>query len=90
MRRQCSTGGLVVVHVDSLQLEVRIAVVAAGWVDAMLAGDLIPELQEKRITNGRRTRRNSTTTAPASRAEVIPAISKRRSQQDPENRQCTF
>lgn len=39
-----STGGLVVVHVDSFKLEVRIAMVAAGWVDAVLVGDHLPEL----------------------------------------------
>jgi len=35
---------LVGVHVDALQLEVGVAVVGAGRVDAMLIGDNLPEL----------------------------------------------
>ena len=38
------TGGLIVVDIDALQLQVRVAVVAAGWVNAMLVGDHLPEL----------------------------------------------
>merc|ERR1719167_825679 len=39
-----SAAGLVVIHVDPLQLEVRIAVVGAGGVDAVLIGNDFPEL----------------------------------------------
>ena len=39
-----ATGGLVVVHVDALQLEVGVTVVRAGGVDAVLVGDDLPEL----------------------------------------------
>ena len=39
------TGGLIVVDVDPLQLEVRITVVCAGGVNAVLIGDHLPELQ---------------------------------------------
>ena len=38
------TGGLIVVDVDPLQLEVRITVVRAGGVDSVLVGDDLPEL----------------------------------------------
>ena len=31
-----AAGGLVVVDIDSLELEIRVAVVGAGWVDAVL------------------------------------------------------
>merc|ERR1719410_3333400 len=37
-------GGLVVVHVDPLQLQVRGARIAAAWVDAVLIRDDFPEL----------------------------------------------
>ncbi len=36
---------LVVVHIDPLQLEVRVPVVGAGGVDAVLIGDDLPELK---------------------------------------------
>jgi hypothetical protein len=39
-----AAGGLVVVHVDTLQLEVGVAVVRAGGVNAMLVADDLPEL----------------------------------------------
>ena len=39
-----STGRLVVVHVDPLQLQVRVSVVGAGRIDAMLVRDHLPEL----------------------------------------------
>lgn len=42
------TGGLVVVHVDTLQLEVAISVVRAGGINAMLVADHLPELQGTR------------------------------------------
>ena len=39
-----ATGGLVVVDVDALQLEVGVPVVGASRVDAVLIGDDLPEL----------------------------------------------
>ena len=39
-----AAGGFVVVDVDPLQLKVRVSVVVAGWVDAVLVGDNLPEL----------------------------------------------
>ncbi|KAK2120806.1 hypothetical protein P7K49_002192 [Saguinus oedipus] len=39
------TGGLVVVHVDALQLQVAVPVVGARGVDAVLITDHLPELQ---------------------------------------------
>ena len=39
-----AAGRLVVVHVDALELEVGVAVVGAGRVDAVLIGDDLPEL----------------------------------------------
>mmetsp|Transcript_8068 Transcript_8068/g.14386 ORF Transcript_8068/g.14386 Transcript_8068/m.14386 type:complete len:454 (+) Transcript_8068:282-1643(+) len=39
-----ATSGLVKVHVDALELEVRVAVVGAGGVYAVLIGDDLPEL----------------------------------------------
>ena len=36
--------GFVIVYVDHLELEVRVAVVGAGGVDSMLVGDDLPEL----------------------------------------------
>lgn len=41
------TSGLVVVDVDTLELQVAVAVVSAGGVDAMLVGDHLPELRRK-------------------------------------------
>lgn len=38
------TGGLVVVDIDSLQLEVTVAVVSTSWVNAVLVADHFPEL----------------------------------------------
>jgi len=38
------TGGLIVVHVDALQLEVGITVVGTGRVNTVLVGDHLPEL----------------------------------------------
>lgn len=40
------TGSFIVVHVDPLQLQVAVAVVAAGGVDAVLIADDLPELEE--------------------------------------------
>jgi hypothetical protein len=39
-----AAGGLVVVDVDALELEIAVAVVAAGWVNAVFVGDDLPEL----------------------------------------------
>ena len=43
-----ASGGLVVVHVDPLQLEIAVAMVGASGVDTVLIGDDFPELQETR------------------------------------------
>ena len=43
-----ATAGLVVVHVDALQLEVAVAMVGAGGVDTVLVRDNLPELNRKR------------------------------------------
>merc|ERR1719291_1452741 len=43
-RHIAATGRLIVVDVDALELEVRVAVVRAGRVDAVLIGDDLPEL----------------------------------------------
>ena len=40
------TCGLVVVDVDSLQLEIGVTMVCASWVDTVLVGDHLPELEE--------------------------------------------
>ena len=45
-----ATGGLVVVHVDALQLEVRVTLVGTGGVDAVLVGDDLPELGTDLVT----------------------------------------
>ena len=39
-----ASSGLVVVHVDPFELEVRGSAVGAGGVDAVLVGDDLPEL----------------------------------------------
>merc|ERR1719174_1991791 len=39
-----STRGLVVVHIDALELQIGIAFVRPGWVNAVLIGDDLPEL----------------------------------------------
>lgn len=44
--RGAVTCGLIVVHVDPLQLQVAVPVVAAGGVDAVLIADDLPELEE--------------------------------------------
>merc|ERR1712070_1297380 len=45
-----AAGGLVVVDVDALELEVGVAVVGSGWVDAVLIGDHLPELGSDLVT----------------------------------------
>lgn len=44
MRRPL-TGGLVVIHIDPLQLEIAVAVVSAGGIYAMLIADHLPKLR---------------------------------------------
>jgi hypothetical protein len=45
-----ATGGFVIVDVDSLELEIRVTTVAAGWVNAVLVGDDLPELGTDLVT----------------------------------------
>ena len=45
-----ATGGLVVVDVDSLELEIGVTVVATGWVNTVLVGDDFPELGTDLVT----------------------------------------
>ncbi len=45
-----STSGLVVVDVDSLELEIRITVVGTGWVNTVLVGDDFPEFGTDLVT----------------------------------------
>ncbi len=45
-----ATSGFVKVHVDSLELQVGVAVVGAGGVDAVLVGDNLPELGTDLVT----------------------------------------
>lgn len=51
--RGVRTSGLVVVHVDSLQLQVTVAMVTASGVDAVLIADDFPKLEiEKEARDG--------------------------------------
>merc|ERR1712227_878358 len=45
-----STSGLVVVDVDSLELEIRITVVGTGWVNTVFIGDDFPEFGTDLVT----------------------------------------
>ena len=45
-----ATGGLVVVDVDSLELEIGVTVIATGWVNTVLIGDDFPELGTDLVT----------------------------------------
>jgi hypothetical protein len=45
-----SSSGLVEVDVDALELEVRVSVVCASWVDSVLVGDNLPELGSDLVT----------------------------------------
>jgi len=45
-----STGGLVVVNVDSLELEVGVTMVGTSWVNTVLIGDDLPELGTDLVT----------------------------------------
>ena len=44
-----AAGGLIVVDVDALELELGGAMVGAGGVDAVLVGDDFPELEERKF-----------------------------------------
>ena len=44
------TAGLVVVHVDPLQLEVGVSMVGSGGVDAVLVRDDLPELRRHSVS----------------------------------------
>ena len=48
-----AAGSLIEVDVDSLQLEVGVAVVGTGRVDAMFVGDHLPELLEAKLIGKR-------------------------------------
>ena len=45
-----STGGFVVVDVDSLELEVRVTMVGTGWVNSVFVGDDLPEFGTDLVT----------------------------------------
>jgi hypothetical protein len=45
-----ATGGFVVVDVDPLELKIRVTVVGASWVNAVLVGDDLPELGTDLVT----------------------------------------
>jgi hypothetical protein len=45
-----STSGLVIVDVDSLELEIRVTVVGTGWVNTVLVGDDFPEFGTDLVT----------------------------------------
>jgi hypothetical protein len=45
-----STSGLIVVHIDSLQLKIRVTVVGTGGVNTVLVGDDLPELGTNLVT----------------------------------------
>lgn len=42
------TSGFIVVHIDSLQLQVTVSMVTAGGVDTVLITDHLPELRQKK------------------------------------------
>merc|ERR1711934_936264 len=45
-----STGGFVVVHVDSLELEIGVTVIGTSWVDSVFVGGDLPELGTDLVT----------------------------------------
>ena len=45
-----ATSSLVVVHIDSLELEIGVTVVGTGWVNAVFVGDDLPELGTDLVT----------------------------------------
>ena len=47
---ESTAGGLVIVDVDSLKLEIGVTVVSTGGVDAVLVGDDLPELGTDLVT----------------------------------------
>ena len=49
-RHITATGGLVVVNVDALELEIGVTVVGTGWVDSVFVGDDFPELGTDLVT----------------------------------------
>merc|ERR1711966_108213 len=49
-RHVATAGGLIVVHVDTLELEVGVTVVGTGRVDTVLVGDNLPELGTNLVT----------------------------------------
>jgi len=49
-RHVLAAGGLVVVDVDSLQLQIAVAMVGSGWVDSVLVGDDLPEFGTDLVT----------------------------------------
>jgi len=49
-RHVATTSGLVVVHIDALQLEVGVSVVGTGRINAMLVGDNFPKLGTNLVT----------------------------------------
>ena len=44
-RQYYFTCGLIVVHIDALELQIRVAMVGAGRVDTVLVRDHLPELK---------------------------------------------
>ena len=51
-RHVLATAGLIVVDVDALELEVRVAMVGAGRVNAVLVRDDLPELPTNEVRSG--------------------------------------
>jgi hypothetical protein len=47
---ESATGGLVIVNVDSFELEIGVTVVSTGWVDSVFVGDDLPELGTDLVT----------------------------------------
>ena len=45
-----ATSGLVIVNVDSLELEIRVTVIGTGWVNTVLVGDDFPEFGSDLVT----------------------------------------
>ena len=45
-----SSGGFVIVNVDSLELEIGITVIGTGWVNTMFVGDDLPEFGTDLVT----------------------------------------
>ena len=45
-----SSGGLIVIDVDSFELKIRVTMIRTGWVDSMLIRDNLPELSSDLVT----------------------------------------